>query len=169
MFIDETIGLSHMLDAAKEAVFLARNRQKTDLQINRILASSMVECLELIVEAAVNISPERQAQLSGIPWQKIISIRTYLNQTDFEINLDIIWEIVTKDLPLWINHLDSILANDQKGFRSHCDLGGSPSKEATAVSRCGLGENPHEQLANHERVLGSPQVEKPVRSWGLPK
>lgn len=114
MLIDEPIGLSHMLDAAKEAVFLARNCQKSDLQINRILANSMVECLEIIVEAAANISPERQAELSDIPWQKIFSIRTYLNQTDLEINLDIVWEIVTKDLPLWINQLDAILAKEQK-------------------------------------------------------
>ena len=48
-------------------------------------------------------------------------------------------------------------------------FGVSPGREASAVSQCGLGGFPHEQLANHERVLGSPQVKKPVRSWGLPK
>ncbi|KOR34256.1 hypothetical protein AM228_25170 [Planktothricoides sp. SR001] len=39
-------------------------------------------------------------------------------------------------------------------------FGVSPGREASAVSQCGLGGFPHEQLANHERVLGSPQVEQ---------
>ncbi len=114
MFIDEPVRLSHMLDAAKEAVFLARNRQKFDLQINQVLAISLVECLNIIVEAAANISPESQQELSGIPWAKIVNIRTYRNQTDFDINLDIVWEIVTKELPLWINQLDRFLAADSR-------------------------------------------------------
>lgn len=110
MFIDEPVGLSQMLDAAKEAVFLARNRQKRDLEINnRMLASSLVECLEIIGEAAVCIPKERQEKLSGIPWQKILSMRDYLSQTEIEINLDIVWEIVTKELPRWINQIDESL------------------------------------------------------------
>lgn len=117
MFIDEPVGLFHMLDTAKEAVFLARNRQKSDLEINRVLAISMVECLGMFGEAAARISKERQQELSDLPWQKIIRIRDYLNQTELDINLEIVWEIVTKDLPLWINQMERILANESKGSK----------------------------------------------------
>jgi len=112
MFIDRPVGLSQMLDAAKEAVFLARHRQKSDLQMNQLLAVSLVECLEIIGEAAARIPKKRQQELSQIPWQKIVNIRAYLNQTEIDINLDIIWEIVTTDLPLWIHQLELILTSE---------------------------------------------------------
>jgi uncharacterized protein with HEPN domain len=117
MFVDEPVGLFHMLDAAKEAVFLAKNRDKRDLQMNRVLANSLVECLGIVGEAAAQIPQERQNELSELPWQKIISIRQYLNQTDFEINLDIVWEIVTTDLPRWIGQMEQILAVEAKVAR----------------------------------------------------
>ena len=116
MVIDEPVGLYHILDAAKEAVFLSRNIKRSEIEINRKIANSMVECLELIGEAAACIPPERQEELSEIPWQKLINIRKYLSQTKLEINLDMIWEIVTKDLPLWINQLDPILARESKAL-----------------------------------------------------
>jgi uncharacterized protein with HEPN domain len=101
----------------RKRFFLAKNRDKRDLQMNRVLANSLVECLGIVGEAAAQIPQERQNELSELPWQKIISIRQYLNQTDFEINLDIVWEIVTTDLPRWIGQMEQILAVEAKVAR----------------------------------------------------
>ena len=45
---DDTVRLYHMLDAAREALSFAKNRERRDLDTDRILVLALVKSIEII-------------------------------------------------------------------------------------------------------------------------
>ncbi|HLO52626.1 MAG TPA: DUF86 domain-containing protein [Kamptonema sp.] len=113
MFIDNETRLRHILDAAREAVLFAQDKTRSDLNTNRMLTLSLVKCIEIVGEAAANITRERQNELPQIPWPQIIGMRNPLIHAYFEVNLDIVWDVVTDNLPPLIAELEKIIPSEQ--------------------------------------------------------
>ena len=106
---DDRVRLQHMLDAANEALSFIQVRVRTDLDNDRMLVLSLIRELEIIGEAASRVSPETRAQNSAVPWQDISGMRNRLIHAYFDVDLDVIWTTVTKDLPLLKAELEKIL------------------------------------------------------------
>jgi uncharacterized protein with HEPN domain len=68
----------------------------------------LVKDIEIIGEAATNVSEDCREQFPHIPWRSIINMRNRLIHAYFDINLDIVWQTVTEDLPYLITELDKI-------------------------------------------------------------
>ena len=105
----DRIRLRHMLEAASEALTFVRGRQRPDLDTDRMLALALVKEIEIIGEAASNISPELMAESSQIPWSKTIGMRHRLVHAYSEIDLDILWATVTNALPPLIGEIERLL------------------------------------------------------------
>lgn len=113
MHRDDAIRLRHMLDAACEAVDFARERTRSDLTIDRKLVLALVKDIEIIGEAAYRISQDSRNQLPGIPWEDIIGMRHRLVHAYFDINLDVLWRTVQKDLPPLISELQRVVPEEK--------------------------------------------------------
>jgi uncharacterized protein with HEPN domain len=109
---DDRIRLQHMLDAAREALSFAQGRTREDLDKDRLLVLGLVKAVEIIGEAAYQISEETRAQLPAVPWEDIIGMRHRLVHAYFDINLEILWRTVQEDLPPLVSTLESILAKE---------------------------------------------------------
>jgi uncharacterized protein with HEPN domain len=105
----DRIRLQHMLDATKEALEFVRGKQRADLDMDRMLVLSLVKELEIIGEAAGKVSTEIRTQYGAIPWQDISGMRNRLIHAYFDIDLDVVWTTVTKDLPQLKADLETIL------------------------------------------------------------
>lgn len=55
--------------------------------------------LEIIGEAAANLSDEFKAGHPTVPWREIIGMRTILAHGYFDIDPDIVWQAVSVDVP----------------------------------------------------------------------
>ncbi len=110
---DELIRLRHMLDHAQEAFALVKGKSRIDLDRDRVLELALVRLLEIIGEAANRISSEMRSNYTGIPWLQIISLRHRLIHGYDAVDLDILWEILTKDLPPLIAELERIPMGEQ--------------------------------------------------------
>jgi uncharacterized protein with HEPN domain len=60
--------LRHMLDAAHEATGFAQGRARLDLNGDRKLVLALVKDIEIIGEAAYQVSQFARDQLPGIPY-----------------------------------------------------------------------------------------------------
>ena len=109
---DDEIRLRHMLDAAREAVSFARYRVRSDLKTDRQLALSLVKDIEIVGEAATQVSESFRTQTPDIPWQRIVAMRNRLVHAYYSINLDIVWQTVQEDLPPLIAQLERIVPSD---------------------------------------------------------
>jgi len=106
---DDRVRLQHMLDAAHEAVAFTQGRVREDLDADRMLTLSLVKEIEIIGEAANQVSETTREQLPGIPWADITGMRNRLVHVYFDINLDILWRTAQHDLPPLIGVLERVL------------------------------------------------------------
>ena len=98
---DDRVRLQHMLGAADKALTFIQGRIRADLDNDRMLVLSLVRELEIIGEAASKVSADTRSQNTLIPWEDITGMRNRLIHAYFDVDLDIVWNTVTKDLPLF--------------------------------------------------------------------
>ncbi len=109
MHVDDETRLRHMLDAAHEAIEMARGQQRADLDTDRKLCLSLVHLLEIIGEATKGVSPHFRENHPDLPWKKMTGMRDRLIHGYFDVNLDIVWQTVAEDLPELIARLEDIV------------------------------------------------------------
>lgn len=74
-----------------------------------MLVLSLVKSIEIVGEAAFQISKPTRDELPSIPWEDIIGMRHRLVHVYFDINIDILWQTVQSDLPTLIAQIESLL------------------------------------------------------------
>jgi len=104
------VRLRHMPDHAREAVTMTRGSARTDLDIDRRLNLSLVRLLEIVGEAAARVPSEQRILHPDIPWPEIVGLRNRLIHGYDSVDFDILWQIVTEDLPPLIAALEKTLA-----------------------------------------------------------
>jgi len=110
MFEDDEVRLRHILDAAHEAISFTEDGRREDLGSDRKLSLSLVRLLEIIGEAARGFTADFRKEHSELPWKSMVGMRDRLIHGYFDVNLDIVWETVTKDLPPLVDKIEKIVA-----------------------------------------------------------
>jgi uncharacterized protein with HEPN domain len=109
---DDAIRLRHMLEFAQEAVQAAKGHRRSDLEEDRVWMLGLVKCIEVVGEAAAHVSEAKRSKLPQLPWAKIVGMRHRLVHVYFDVDLDLVWDTVTLDLPPLIAELEKILAKE---------------------------------------------------------
>ncbi|MBF2097739.1 MAG: DUF86 domain-containing protein [Gloeomargaritaceae cyanobacterium C42_A2020_066] len=86
----DEIRVRHMLDATRKALVFTKERSRTDLENDELLALAVVRLIEILGEAAKNVSSELKAQTPHIPWRQMTGTRDRLSHAYFAVNLDMI-------------------------------------------------------------------------------
>jgi len=106
----DRLRLQHMLDAAKEAVEFLQGQPRHAFVHNRQLVLALVRCIEVIGEAASQVTKACQDSLPEIPWAQIVAMRHRLIHAYFDVDVDRVWDTVQDDLPPLITQLEAILS-----------------------------------------------------------
>ena len=101
-----------MLDAAREAILFVQDRQQADLAQNRMMLLSLVKEIEIIGEAANQISRSEQSRAPQIPWGQIVGMRNRLIHAYADVNIELVWKTILMDLPVLVTQLEVLLAGD---------------------------------------------------------
>ena len=81
----DLIRLQHMLDYAKSTSGFISGRERTDLDNDIILTLAIMKGIEIIGEAANNISQETKDKFPQLDWLDIIGMRNRLVHVYFRI------------------------------------------------------------------------------------
>ncbi len=109
MLDSDMVRIRHMLDAARDAVNFATGKSREDLDEDRMLVLALIKSIEIIGEAANIVTTECREKCPKIAWLDIIGMRNRLIHAYFDINVDIVWDTVTNELPPLITSLDNIV------------------------------------------------------------
>ena len=102
--------LRHMPDHAREAGDMVAGKARDDLDADRQLNLAPVRLLEIVGEAAGRVSGETKAAHPKVAWADIVGLRNRLIHGYDEVDFDILWAILTGDLPPPIQALEGIIA-----------------------------------------------------------
>lgn len=102
--------LIHMLGAARECVEFVRSRSRADLESDRMFCRAVVSALQEIGEAAARTSTPARSRVAGVPWGQIVEMRHVIVHVYWGIDLDLVWQTATQDLPPFVAALEQALA-----------------------------------------------------------
>jgi uncharacterized protein with HEPN domain len=114
MYKDDLTRFRHMLDAAEEAISFIKDKNRNDLDIDRMLVLSLVKSIEIMGEAASKVTNESRDSHPEVPWLNIIGMRNRLIHAYFDIDLDRVWDTITDDLPPVIAALKIIIQKEER-------------------------------------------------------
>jgi len=132
-----------MLDAARRACELAQGEEVGRLDPETRTALALTRLIEILGEAAKNVTAETQARFPEIPWHDIADTRNRIIHQYFDVDYAIIEAIIRNDLPPLIGQLEAALGALGLPHRSasSCSHSRSPpislSYDVTAVPLAG--------------------------------
>ncbi len=111
---DDTVYLRHILDSIQQIEEYLRDVSKEQFMERRLLQDGVVRQLEIIGEASRNLSEETREKHPEVPWQQIIGMRNRIIHEYFDVDLEIVWEVVEKDLPDLKAQIQTILQEQKR-------------------------------------------------------
>jgi uncharacterized protein with HEPN domain len=99
-----------MLDATRQAIAFTQGRQRKHLDTDLQLTLALTRLVEIVGEAAKNVSDDERQRHPEVPWRAIAGTRDRLAHAYFDVDLDQLWHIVSADLPALVPPLERALA-----------------------------------------------------------
>ena len=106
---DDTVFLHHILDAIVLIEEYTNEMSENEFLSNSMARDAVVRQVEIIGEAARNISNDFRELHPKIPWGKMVGIRDKITHEFFNVNFAIVWDTVQDDLPNLKKIIASIL------------------------------------------------------------
>jgi len=105
---DEALLLD-ILIAARRAIKYMQGVSRADFEKNEMLQDAVTRPLEIIGEAAGQVSENYREAHADIPWHKMIGMRNRLIHEYFRVNYGAVWDTVKEDLPDLILLLEKLV------------------------------------------------------------
>lgn len=97
----------HVLDAARRIQEYAAGCTRDEFMRNPMLQDAVVRQLEIIGEASRRLSHEFKLRHAALPWRDIVGMRNRLAHDYLNVSLEVVWEVIARDLPILIAELET--------------------------------------------------------------
>ena len=104
----EKAFLCDMLEAAERACSYCQAMSYESFLDDERTQDAVIRNIEILGEAAKNISEDSRQKYDDILWKNIAGMRDKLIHDYFGVNLDIVWNVIQTDLPSLISQLKTI-------------------------------------------------------------
>ena len=108
---DDLVYVGHMLDSAESAVQKLGGRTRDEFESDETLRLALTHLIQTMGEAARHVSMDFQRRHVHIPWSNIIGMRHKVVHDYLHVDYDLVWDVVTHELPLLIESLRKLTAD----------------------------------------------------------
>ncbi len=105
----DLVYVGHMLDMATKAVAKVDNLPRVAFDGDENLRLALTHLVQVIGEAARQVSKEFMATHPEVPWANIIGMRHKVVHDYLGVDDDIVWEVASRDLPELISVLKPLV------------------------------------------------------------
>ncbi|MEO8411713.1 MAG: HepT-like ribonuclease domain-containing protein [Propionivibrio sp.] len=109
---DDRWRVCHMVDAAEQALAFVQTRNRGDLDGDPMLRMALTRAVEIVGEAASQVSEAGRTEFPAVPWPQIVGMRNRLVHAYFDINQDVLWDTVQLALPALLAQLRALLEKE---------------------------------------------------------
>ena len=113
MIKESSVFLKHILNAIIDVEESTKNLCKKEFEENKDVKDATVRRIEIIGEATKNLTSEFRKKYPNIEWRDIAGTRDKMIHHYFGVDLDIVWDIVKKDLPKLKENIKEILEKEK--------------------------------------------------------
>ena len=119
---NDLLYLNHILESINAIIEFTTNQTHESFQKSRLLQSACLREIEVIGEAAKNISHSLKTTYPKIPWKLLSATRDKIIHHYFGIDTSIIWNIVKNDIPKLELQIREVIQNEIKILNSKKNL-----------------------------------------------
>jgi uncharacterized protein with HEPN domain len=102
--------LEDMLEAARRATSYCVGMTREQFLDDDKTQDAVVRNLEILGEAAKSVSATVRKEAENVPWRNIAGMRDRLIHEYFGVNWDIVWDVVSQDLPPLLPQLQELVS-----------------------------------------------------------
>lgn len=106
---NEKLFLKDILKHCRKIERYTENKSWEIFLNDEILQDALIRNLEIIGEAAKNLTQKLREEHSQIPWRDVMRTQDKIVHHYFQTNVDTIWQTVTKDVPVLRTQIEKIL------------------------------------------------------------
>lgn len=96
---EDELRVHHLVEAAQKAIIFSAGHKRADLETDEVLRLALTKLVEIVGEAARQVSDKTQAAHRDVPWSSTARARDRLIHHDFDIDLNVLWATIKDDLP----------------------------------------------------------------------
>jgi len=101
--------LLDILDAIERIISYAKGMSYKDFLSDSKTQDAVVRNIEIIGEAARNLPKTFRANNPQVPWDEIIGMRNVIVHRYFGILVDVVWDVIKKELPKLKKNIKSFI------------------------------------------------------------
>jgi len=100
--------INDILESINAIEKFSKGINKKELDLNRLVQSAIIREIEIIGEAVKNLPNSFREKYQEIPWNKIAGMRDIIIHGYFRVDLDAVWEVIRRDLPILKKQIQKI-------------------------------------------------------------
>lgn len=105
----DAVFIAQMIEAARQALdFTGGLSRETAFDVP-VISYATVRAIQLIGQAARNVSEEVRAANPDIPWRQMIGMRNVVVHDYADVDMDLVWKTVREDLPPLVARLQTLI------------------------------------------------------------
>ncbi len=109
---DPRLYLGDIQECAAKVFAYTLGMSQMEFEANSMAYDAVLRNLEIIGEAAKRIPKEMRDSAPLVPWSMVCGFRDHVAHGYFGLDNDIVWEVITEELPLLAQEIDRLLALD---------------------------------------------------------
>lgn len=95
----DLVYLSHMIECINR-VFEYCEGGESSFRQSRLIQDAVIRNLQTMAESSQRLSDSTKAIASDVPWRAISGFRNIIVHDYLGVDLDMVWQVVSSDLPL---------------------------------------------------------------------
>ena len=108
------VFIKHILDCIESIEQFSEELSKEEFKKNDLKQSAILRKIEIIGEAVKNLPDSFRNKHSSAEWKKITGTRDRLIHQYFGVDLDLMWDVIKKELPKLKKQTQEILKSLEK-------------------------------------------------------
>jgi uncharacterized protein with HEPN domain len=105
---ENKVYLDHILECINNILSYTEGMNEDTFNKNFMVQDAVVRNFQIIGEATKRIKPDFKTSHPDIPWKKMTGMRDKLIHDYFQVDLETVWNTITKDIPLLYIYLKEI-------------------------------------------------------------
>ena len=110
---ENLIFIKHILEAIELIEVSTKNFNKSKFDADKDVRDATIRRLEIIGEAAKNLTGKFKNNYKNIEWKKISGMRDKLIHHYFGVDIERVWNVVKYDIPKLKKEINYILEEDK--------------------------------------------------------